>query len=326
MNTTETSVVALEAASNMSAVQQAAHRLLSGAEETAAGQVDLTHALLPILDRPLFYRFADKSLSFTPADYLTTPQKKNNKGETVNDMAHHNIRWQTLCDSFGLDVDRAEVIKSKVVRCIRSALGMQVLIEGADAKFGTSEAGHLIVPAAVAFDLMNEKGEATAHGKAAFNVAKTKADAKAEAIAEIKGEPVVPPTDEEVWTIAANLPVECSGAKHKPGKADTTGGFGELPTNTTALGRLEQIAIDSGYAPQPRGRASRAAEGEDTTPLGKAITLLTKALTPGDDGLLAVALKDGQVEALGKLLPLIEDLLDAEEEAKAAEAAAAAEA
>ena len=309
-NTTEASVVAIATADNMSPVQKAAFRLLYGTEEAQAGSVDLSLALVPLLDRPLFYTFEEKRYTFCPAQYLETPRKLNAKNESVKDNAHQRARWIAYCDLLGLDVERAEKIKSNVVKATRAALGMKAQQEKRGHSFERSEAGNLLVPASVAFDLVNDKGEPTAQGKAAYDAAKSKLQAKAEAMAEITGSAVEAPEESAIWGLAAALPVECSGAKQKQGEPPVSI-FGDLPTNSHTLQRLEKIAVETGYAPAVDTRQGQTPDA-DNSPIAKATALLVKALTPDSEGLLSVAFSSSQLAQLSKLRALIVELEEIE--------------
>ena len=308
--------------SNMTPVQSAAHRLVAGVAEVDGGKVDLTLALVPVLHDPISYTFGGKTLTFTAIDYLpeNAPQKLGTKGVMVKDNAHQKARAVAFDASLGVDEDQSGHIRSHVFASIRSAVGIYSLylpaIEArADAiaagdepepmpvVIDRSAGGNLIVPISTAFKMFDDNGEATGVGKVAFAEAQRDLVAEAKAFAKFSKTDVVMPNDADVWVAAAMLPVECSGAKQKQGK-EVVSPYGDLPTNTVILSALAKAAVEAGLLPPADTRQGQTPEG-DNSPVGKALTLLCKAMTPDATGSYPEAFTSAQVASFGRLGKLI---------------------
>jgi len=325
--------------SNMTPVQSAAHRLVKGVDEVDGGKVDLTLALVPVLHDPISYTFGGETLTFTAIDYLpeNAPRHLGTKGVMVKNNAHQKARTTAFITSLGVDEVQSDKIKAHVYASIRAAVGVYSLyiplIEAAaDADDGgddtpklpvivdRSAAGNLIVPVSTAFKMFDDAGAATAVGKVAFEEAKRDLVAEAKAFAKFSKADVVMPDDEDIWDAAAMLPVECSGAKQRQGK-EVVSPYGDLPTNSAILSALAKTAVEAGLLPPADTRQGQTPEG-DNSALGKAVTLLCKAVTPDATGSYPEAFTTAQCASFVQLRKMLVKFEKSEADLAAIEAAA----
>lgn len=319
---------------NMTPVQSAAFRLLTGKDEVQGGKVDLTVALVPVLGDVLSYTFENANLTFTVLDYLPefAPRKRatsgDRKGELVKDNAHQRARAVALNLYLGMDDEQSGKIGSEVLSCIRAAAGITALdaARGDDvvASVSISDAGNLIVPVSVAYRLFDDKGEATPVGKAAYQEAYRDEMAIAKAVAKVTGSAVVVPDEDAVWDTAANLPVECSGAKQKQG-GQPVSPYGDLPTNTAVLAELVKLAVVEGVIPAPATRQGQTPDG-DTSATGKALAHLCAVLKVNEAGAYPEAFTSAQLSSIRRVGKLVVAFEKAEANAEKAAAAALLEA
>ena len=319
--------------SNMTPVQEAAHRLLKGKGEVEGGKVDLCLALVPVLDAMLSYTWDGQVRTFPLFHYLPelAPRKVATegakKGTFVKDMGQQRARAVALNAYLGMNEGQSETVASEVISCIRAAVGAKALEqvtededEAVTSSVSISEAGNLIVPVSVAYSLFDDAGVATAVGKVAFAEAQRDMVAEAKAFARFSGDELILPTDHEIWEGAGNLPVECSGAKQRQGKQPVSP-YGDLPTNTAMLAKLAKVAVAEGLLPEAATRQGQTPEG-DNSPVGKAASLLCKAMTPDATGSYPEAFTSAQVASFVQLRKLLVKFEKSEADLLAAEAAA----
>lgn len=274
---TEAAVVALataDATSNMTALQRAAHDVVSGSKLATKGRVAMTFELASLIlaEEGTTVTFTHDKETFTRPliAYLLGEEeggKKNNKRLFAF--------WAAIRDNLlGTDVADDSIVRSAFVACLRSAAGVAGLAEdGSSAVSLTKDGANVVLRAGHALTLQDDAGNATKAGKAVFEEAARREKTRAEIKAELTSEDVPEPTEAEIWAAAFEMPIVCDGTT-------LPGSDVPVPTNTKALDILRDAGVETGMAPARKGRAPRTPSGDGAdAAFETALTLLTEQLS-----------------------------------------------
>lgn len=244
------SVVALDTvASNMTPLQSAAHDILAGDRLAKSGKVALTIALYDVVSGSVQFTFGGNAMNRPVTDILWSVQIGGKASQKAT-----KALYAAFCSEYlGItgEADQGD-LRTSFAACLRAAVGMDLIRPGVTG-------GNIVLPANEILVLFNEKGEPTEAGKAVYEAAAIRAEAKAEAVAEAEGAEVVMPSEEDIWQVANVLPITCSGKV----ATGTLKGLGKLPTGMQAMEALTGIAVEQGFVPAPKGRASRTPGGAE---------------------------------------------------------------
>lgn len=274
---TETAVVALataDATSNMTALQRAAHDVVSGSKLATKGRVGMTFELATLIlaedGTTVTFTYDKETFTRPLLSYLLGEEeggKKNNKRLFAF--------WAAIRDNLlGTDVADDGIVRSAFVACLRSAAGVAGLAEdGSSAVSLTKDGANVVLRAGHALALQDDAGKPTKAGKAVFEEAARREKTRAEIKAELTGTDVAEPTEAEIWAAAFEMPIVCDGST-------LPGSDIPVPTNTDALAILREAGVETGMAPARKGRAARTPSGDDAdAAFETALVLLSEQLS-----------------------------------------------
>lgn len=192
------------------------------------------------------YGEGDNAMSglFNLGDFYKPVHKPNGEEDTKAKSA----KWLALAECYGIDGEMNEKDKMAFQRgfTIAAAMnsGVPVKFETVQVKRGKSDKAQAVraavVPASVAFKLVDDEGKPTAIA--------TDAMGKAKSNLELMGKDI--PADDVLLAQVSALPIKCIGGKHQV--------FGKVPSASALASDLRSVVADAGLMPAPKARNGAA--------------------------------------------------------------------
>jgi hypothetical protein len=296
MTALETNMTALE--TNMTALESAAHDILAGDRLAKSGKVALTIALSDVVNSEVRFTYNGNAMTCPVTDILWNVRVDGKVSQKATKALFAAFCSGTLSIT---DEEDQNDLRTSFAACLRAAVGKHC-----NGTVGVS-GGHIVLAAEDALVMFNDKGEPTEAGKAVYEAAAIRAEAKAEATAEAEGTEAIMPSEDDIWQLARFLPITCSGKV----ATGTLKGLGKLPTGMQAMDTLTAYAVDQGLVPAPKGRASRTPGGAEAKAVKEMDALTaTFAAHVASDGEPAFDLKADVITSARKLVDAILTALD----------------
>jgi hypothetical protein len=171
--------------------------------------------------------------------------------------------YRAAADNFGIEGGMSSADKMAFQRAFTIASAgwsgvpvETVTVKKMDSKGKIVPAQAVEVPAAVAFDLVNDKGEPTELAQGLIE--------RLRGNLELQGLTV--PDDAELMERAQSLKVKCVGGSHPV--------FGKVPSATDIANKLSPVAISNGFM-QPKGNRNKSGNADK---FGESLDFVTKCL------------------------------------------------
>jgi hypothetical protein len=171
--------------------------------------------------------------------------------------------YRAAADNFGIEGGMSSADKMAFQRAFTIASAgwsgvpvETVTVKKMDSKGKIVPAQVVEVPAAVAFDLVNDKGEPTELAQGLIE--------RLRGNLELQGLTV--PDDAELMERAQSLKVKCAGGSHPV--------FGKVPSATDIANKLSPVAISNGFM-QPKGNRNKSGKPDR---FGESLDFVTKCL------------------------------------------------
>jgi hypothetical protein len=286
---------------NMTALESAAHDILAGDRLAKSGKVALTIALSDVVNSEVRFTYNGNAMWGPVTNILWGVSVDGKVSQKATKAMYAAFCSETLSIT---DEEDQGTLRTSFAACLRAAVG-----KDCNGTVGVS-GDHLVLAASDVLVMFNDKGEATEAGKAVYEAAAIRAEAKAEATAEAEGAEMVMPSEDDIWAAAKILPITCSGKT----ATGTLKGLGKLPTGMEAMETLAAYAIEQGYVPAPKGRASRTPGGAEAKAV-KEMDALASAFAAmiAEKGEPTFGLNADVIASARKLVDAILSTLDAED-------------